>query len=113
MKDGLQASHPNDEISLSRIINTPRRAISDKTFDLIRSAYSKQDKYSGLLNFILSKPWNENIKLTPRATKGLEDFANIIFQIVSKENVKRSRCEIFNAGSSKNNFNKKYKSQHR
>ena len=40
--------------SLSRIINTPRRAVSDKTFDLIRSAYSKQDKYSGLLNFILS-----------------------------------------------------------
>lgn len=36
----------------------------------------------------------------------VKDFANIIFQIVSKENVKRSRCEIFNAGSSKNNFNK-------
>ena len=76
--------NPNDEISLSRIINTPRRAISDKTFDLIRSAYSKQDKYSGLLNFILSKPWNENIKLTPRATKGLEDFANIISDLIGK-----------------------------
>ena len=36
----------------------------------------------------------------------VKDFANIIFQIVSKENVKRSKCEIFNAGSSKNNFNK-------
>ena len=76
--------NPNDEISLSRIINTPRRAISDKTFDQIRSAYSKQDKYSGLLNFILSKPWNENIKLTPRATKGLEDFANIISDLIGK-----------------------------
>ena len=36
----------------------------------------------------------------------VKDFANIIFQIVSKENVKRGKCEIFNAGSSKNNFNK-------
>ena len=36
----------------------------------------------------------------------VKDFANIIFQIVSKENVKRSKCEIFNAGFSKNNFNK-------
>ena len=76
--------NPNDEISLSRIINTPRRAISDKTFDLIRSAYGKQDKYSGLLNFILSKPWNENIKLTPRAVKGLEEFTNIISDLIGK-----------------------------
>ena len=84
--------NPNDEISLSRIINTPRRAISDKTFDLIRSAYGKQDKYSGLLNFILSKPWNENIKLTPRAVKGLEEFTNIISDLIGK--IKKLNPEI-------------------
>jgi len=84
--------NPNDEISLSRIINTPRRAISDKTFDLIRSAYGKQDKYSGLLNFILSKPWNENIKLTPRAEKGLEEFADIISNLIGK--IKKLNPEI-------------------
>jgi len=84
--------NPNDEISLSRIINTPRRAISDKTFDLIRSAYGKQDKYSGLLNFILSKPWNENIKLTPRAVKGLEEFSNIISDLIGK--IKKLNPEI-------------------
>ena len=84
--------NPNDEISLSRIINTPRRAISDKTFDLIRSAYGKQDKYSGLLNFILSKPWNENIKLTPRAVKGLEEFTNIISNLIGK--IKKLNPEI-------------------
>ena len=61
--------NPNDEISLSRIINTPRRAISDKTFELLRSSYNKQDKYNGMLNFILSRPWNDGIKLTPRAKK--------------------------------------------
>jgi len=84
--------NPNDEVSLSRIINTPRRAISDKTFDLIRSAYGKQDKYSGLLNFILSKPWNENIKLTPRAVKGLEEFSNIISDLIGK--IKKLNPEI-------------------
>lgn len=84
--------NPNDEISLSRIINTPRRSISDKTFDLIRSAYGKQDKYSGLLNFILSKPWNENIKLTPRAVKGLEEFTNIISDLIGK--IKKLNPEI-------------------
>ena len=84
--------NPNDEVSLSRIINTPRRAISDKTFDLIRSAYGKQDKYSGLLNFILSKPWNENIKLTPRAVKGLEEFTNIISDLIGK--IKKLNPEI-------------------
>ena len=36
----------------------------------------------------------------------VKDFANIIFQIISKKNIKRNKCEIFNAGSSKNNFNK-------
>lgn len=36
----------------------------------------------------------------------VNDFANIIFQIISKKNIKRNKCEIFNAGSSKNNFNK-------
>ena len=36
----------------------------------------------------------------------VKDFAQIIFQIISKKNVKRKQCEIFNAGSSKNNFNK-------
>ena len=37
----------------------------------------------------------------------VKDFANIIFQIISKKNIKRNKCEIFNAGSSKNN--KKFK----
>ena len=36
----------------------------------------------------------------------VKDFAQIIFQIISKKNIKRKQCEIFNAGSSKNNFNK-------
>lgn len=36
----------------------------------------------------------------------VKDFAKIIYQIISKKNVKRNQCEIFNAGSSKNNFNK-------
>ena len=36
----------------------------------------------------------------------VKDFANIIFKIISKKNIKRKKCEIFNAGSSKNNFNK-------
>ena len=84
--------NPNDEISLSRIINTPRRAISDKTFELLRSSYNKQDKYNGMLNFILSRPWNDGIKLTPRAKKGLEGFADIASDLVGK--IKKLNPEI-------------------
>ena len=84
--------NPNDEISLSRIINTPRRAISDKTFELLRSSYEKQDKYNGMLNFILSRPWNDGIKLTPRAKKGLESFADIASDLVGK--IKKLNPEI-------------------
>lgn len=36
----------------------------------------------------------------------VKDFADIIFKIISKESIKRDKFEIFNAGSSKNNFNK-------
>lgn len=84
--------NPNDEISLSRIINTPRRAISDKTFELLRSSYEKQDKYNGMLNFILSRPWNDGIKLTPRAKKGLESFVDIASDLVGK--IKKLNPEI-------------------
>ena len=31
-----------------------------------------------MLNFILSRPWNDAIKVTPRAKKGLESFVDII-----------------------------------
>ena len=70
--------NPNDEISLSRIINTPRRGISDATYLSFRQAFMSQSQYESILGYLLSRPWREDFKVNKRAESALDKFAEMI-----------------------------------
>ena len=70
--------NPNDEISLSRIINTPRRGISDATYLSLRQAFMSQSQYESILGYLLSRPWREDFKVNKRAESALDKFAEMI-----------------------------------
>ena len=70
--------NPNDEISLSRIINTPRRGISDATYLSFRQAFMSQSQYESILGYLLSRPWREDFKVNKRAESALNKFAEMI-----------------------------------
>ena len=57
----------NDEVSLSRIINTPRRGISDATYLSFRQAFMSQSQYQSILGYLLNRPWKEDFKVNKRA----------------------------------------------
>lgn len=79
--------NPNDEISLSRIINTPRRGISDATYSTLRKAYSSQSQYESILGYILSKPWQNDFAVNKRAESALSNFAVLITDLNHKVKV--------------------------
>ena len=79
--------NPNDEISLSRIINTPRRGISDATYFTLRKAYLSQSQYESILGYILSKPWQTDFSVNKRAESALNNFAVLITDLNHKVKV--------------------------
>ena len=79
--------NPNDEISLSRIINTPRRGISDATYLSFRQAFMSQSQYESILGYLLSRPWREDFKVNKRAESALDKFAEMISGLNHKAKV--------------------------
>ena len=79
--------NPNDEISLSRIINTPRRGISDATYLSFRQAFISQSQYESILGYLLSRPWREDFKVNKRAESALDKFAEMISGLNHKAKV--------------------------
>ena len=79
--------NPNDEISLSRIINTPRRGISDATYLSFRQAFMSQSQYESILGYLLSKPWKDDFKINKRAESALDKFSEMISGLSHKAKV--------------------------
>ncbi len=79
--------NPNDEISLSRIINTPRRGISDATYESFRQAFMSQSQHESILSYLISKTWTEDLKLNKRAESALGKFAEMISKMSHKAKV--------------------------
>ena len=79
--------NPNDEISLSRIINTPRRGISDATYLSFRQAFMSQSQYESILKYLLSKPWKDDFKVNKRAEAALDKFSEMISGLSHKAKV--------------------------
>jgi DNA helicase-2/ATP-dependent DNA helicase PcrA len=67
-------SNPNDDISLVRIINVPKRAIGDTTVDKLISMSLQKDQsiFETLLDHL-----NE-LEVSPRTKKALSDFCDLI-----------------------------------
>lgn len=65
--------NPDDDLSLSRVINVPRRGIGQATLDKISHYAQTQDL--SLFKALLEA---ENIGLTPRFLKPLKSFVNLI-----------------------------------
>ena len=79
--------NPYDENSLARIINTPRRGISDATYDLIRRGFLDQTEYESVVEYIRSKPWKSDILLNKRAVTSLEKFLDLLEGLQAKVKV--------------------------
>ena len=79
--------NPYDENSLARIINTPRRGISDATYDLIRRGFLDQTEYESVVEYIRSKPWKSDILLNKRAVTSLEKFLDLLEGLQAKAKV--------------------------
>jgi len=77
----------NDEVSLSRIINTPRRGISDATYLSFRQAFMSQSQYQSILGYLLNRPWKEDFKVNKRAEAALDRFAEMIADMIPKAKV--------------------------
>ena len=96
-----------------KILKISKKSNSEITILRFATAFglSERMRFDLTVNqFVREIYLNKKIKVydpyTWRPYCHVKDFANIIFQIVSRKNIKRHKCEIFNAGSSKNNFNK-------
>ncbi len=79
--------NPYYENSLARIINTPRRGISDATYDLIRRGFLDQTEYESVVEYIRSKPWKSDILLNKRAVTSLEKFLDLLEGLQAKAKV--------------------------
>lgn len=70
----------NDDISFSRIYNTPKRKISEKTVSLIREyAYKNNMSLYDALDFI------DNIEITNSSKEACKEFKKIIDELKSKK----------------------------
>lgn len=82
----------NDELSLTRIINTPTRGIGDKTFLSLRTVAQKVSLSPGEMLLTLPKG-NDKLeessflaeKLQPRSLSALVNFANLVSGWVNKK----------------------------
>ena len=79
--------NPNDETSLSRIINTPRRGISDATYDSLRKGFNNQSEHESFLGYLKTKPWSGQVSLNKRAGSSVEAFLKIIDGLEDKAKV--------------------------
>tara|TARA_Y100001935_G_C17277806_1_gene495700 strand:+ start:117 stop:1133 length:1017 start_codon:yes stop_codon:yes gene_type:complete len=96
-----------------KLFNIAKKSASETTILRFATAFGLSDRMRFDLTvnqFVREIYLNKKIEVydpyTWRPYCHVKDFANVIFQIISKKNIKRKKCEIFNAGSSKNNFNK-------
>jgi superfamily I DNA/RNA helicase len=74
--------NPNDLEAILRVINIPRRGISDKTIETIKNLQKHKNKsFYEILKLINENKidlTNENISMQPRSLKGIENFVSII-----------------------------------
>ena len=79
--------NPDDDISLTRIINTPTRGIGQRTLDqVLRMARNKEISIISALRVITSeKHKKEETGLASRPVKALADFLKILDDLTSKK----------------------------
>jgi len=70
-------SNPNDDISLTRIINVPKRAIGEATVDKLRQLAAKYDK--SIFEVLLDDM--DQLEVNSRAKRSLSDFCDLINQL--------------------------------
>lgn len=68
-------ANPSDTEALLRIINVPRRGISSQTLDIL-TTYQRTNKLS--LWPLLSNLPTDQLKITPKGQKGIQEFISII-----------------------------------
>ncbi len=78
--------NPKDEISLLRIINTPRRGITDRTFNYLKQILLKEQKYNSVLEVILDHKSSVIDGLPSRAIKSIQKFSEILSDLLPQVN---------------------------
>ena len=78
--------NPKDENSLLRIINTPRRGITDRSFNYLKQILLNESKYNSVIEVILDKNSSSIDGLPPRAIKSVKNFSEILSDLLSQVN---------------------------
>ena len=76
---------PNDFINLKRIINIPRRGMSDRIVDIIESLMTEGDTFFDIMSNIVSSVYSEQI-FPPRQKLAVENFYKMMLDFFSKQN---------------------------
>lgn len=77
--------NPNDFISLKRIINVPRRGMSDRIVELIESLIKEGDTFFDIMSNIVSSSYSEKI-FPARQKLAVENFYKMMLDFFSKQN---------------------------
>ncbi len=88
--------NPKDENSLLRIINTPRRGITDSTFNYLKQIFLNESKYDSVIQVILDNNSSSLDGLSTRAKKSVQNFSEILSDLLTQVNNKNPDILISN-----------------
>tara|TARA_B100000686_G_scaffold226610_1_gene233903 strand:- start:5376 stop:7649 length:2274 start_codon:yes stop_codon:yes gene_type:complete len=88
--------NPKDENSLLRIINTPRRGITDSTFNYLKQIFLNESKYDSVIQVILDNNSSSLNGLSTRAKKSVQNFSEILSDLLTQVNNKNPDILISN-----------------
>ena len=78
--------NPMDENSLLRIINTPRRGITARTYNQLKQISVNEPQYKSVLDVILDYKSLISKGVPSRATKAIQNFAEILNDLLAQVN---------------------------